>query len=48
MLLDLTGSEKASFDYDSNGNNELGSTNKSLLVLYKCIILKYSYLSKVF
>ena len=39
MLLDLAGSEKASFNYNSKGNNELGSINKSLLALNKCITL---------
>ena len=31
MLLDLSGNEKTSFNYDSKGNNELGYINKSLL-----------------
>ena len=39
LLLDLAGSEKASFNYNSKGNNELGSINKSLLALNKCITL---------
>ena len=39
MLLDLAGSERASFNYISKGNKELGSINKSLLALNKCITL---------
>ena len=39
MLLDLAGSEKASFTLNSKGNKELGSINKSLLALNKCITL---------
>ena len=46
MLFDLAGSEKASFNYDSKGNNELSSTNKWLLALNKCIILLTSQNSK--
>ena len=37
MLLDLAGCEKTSFNYNSKGNKELGSINKSLLALTKCI-----------
>ena len=39
MMLDLAGSEKASFIFNSKGNKELGSINKSLLALNKCITL---------
>ena len=39
ILLDLAGSEKSSFIYNKKGNNELGSINKSLLALNKCITL---------
>ena len=38
MLLDLAGSEKTSFEFNAK-NKELGSINKSLLALNKCINL---------
>ena len=38
MLLDLAGSEKTSFEFNAK-NKELGSINKSLLALNKCISL---------
>ena len=37
MLLDLAGSEKISSNLNLKGNSELGSINKSLLALNKCI-----------